>query len=468
MNPAAEPPAPEAPRRRLFGTRLRRWVPYGIGLVGLLLAMSALGLQLGVLASPAREGDALAALLPTVLAIGALGHALAGMITQAGREETGLWMLVVSIMGTTAATQVVAPSAITMPIVAVAFVAAIVAAILFERPRWLLTTGILAAGLWTLGLFVRWQLVGGEVAPQLVLTLLPPLLFVGLAKLAQVSQQAAQNTLDELDQAMQSLEHYNEALVHARDQAETANRAKSAFLASMSHELRTPLNAIIGYSELVLEAPDDTEGVRQDVTRVNVAGQHLLSLVNDVLDMSAIEAGKMELALEEVQVSELMEGIIATVQPLVRRQDNMLETRIDPDLQSVWVDPLRLRQVVINLVSNAAKFTENGRISIKARKAGRGCAIDVQDTGPGIKPEQLSDVFEPFVRDGEFDKQVPGTGLGLSIARDLVQLMGGRIAVESELGEGTRFTVWLPTRRPAQTTVRSAPRALDPSPYLPN
>ncbi len=467
-----DPSPTDAPERlRIFGPRFREGVPTAIGVSAAVLVANSIAIQLGFGLSAAHPGDPLAFWLPVVLSLGALGLVAATLAWAGGREDAGLATLLVSWLALNGAAQVVAASATTMTIVAFAYGGGILVSVLSERPPWVLATGAFAALSWSVGLALRWQLTGdwgGEPGPpQPMLSLIPALVFLGLAKLSEFSLRAAQGTLGELDTALQSLEHYNDALVHARDQAESANRAKSAFLASMSHELRTPLNAIIGYSELVLEAPDDVEAVRTDITQVHVAGRHLLSLVNDVLDMSAIEAGKMELALEEVQIEQLLEGIIASVQPLVTRRGNVLETRIDPDLHSVWVDPLRLRQVVINLVSNAAKFTERGRISLTARKAGRGCAIDVQDTGPGIPADRLDNIFEPFEREGEVRKRQPGTGLGLTIARDLVQLMGGRIAVDSEVDVGTRFTVWLPSRRPARTAVRSAPRSLDPTSIVP-
>jgi len=471
QRPGPDRRAPKSGLRRLFGSRIRDVLPYGVIGLAAVLVLDAAALQLGFGLSAARHDEPLGRWFPAVLAIGGAAHVIPGLLWRAGRGDAALWSLIAAWYSLTLGAQIVAPSAGTMAIVAFAYGLGIVVSALFDRPPWVLIVGAMSALAWIGGLFGRHALVGdwaGEPGdPQLIVILVPPLLLLALAKLAEQALRAAQRTLEDLDGAMQSLEHYNEALVHARDQAESANRAKSAFLASMSHELRTPLNAIIGYSELVLEAPDDVESVRQDVTQVSVAGHHLLSLVNDVLDVAAIEAGKMELALEEVEVRDLLEGIVAAVQPLVSRRNNELETVIDADLQSVWVDPRRFRQVVINLVSNAAKFTRDGRIGLRARKAGRGCAIDVQDTGPGIAPDRIERIFEPFVREGEVSQRQPGTGLGLTIARDLVQLMGGRIAVESELGEGTRFTVWLPSRRPSRTTVRSSPRSLTPSGGVP-
>ncbi|MEN0065599.1 MAG: HAMP domain-containing sensor histidine kinase [Myxococcota bacterium] len=462
----------EPPRQRpLFGSRLRRLVPYGVVAVGVGLVLNAVGIQVGMTFAPTpADTGPLHAWLPAILASGGLLQILTGFVWRAGRQDVALWLMLMAWFAVVVGAQVVG-TASSMAIAAFAYGAAILVSVLFERPANVLRVGVFAACAWFSGLLLRYLLtgdwVGEDGSSAVTLAIVPPLVFFGLAKLVEVTLRAAQNTLLELDRAMQSLEHYNEALVQARDQAESANRAKSTFLASMSHELRTPLNAIIGYSELVLESPEDVQGVQKDITQVHMAGRHLLSLVNDVLDMSAIEAGKMELALEEVRIEELLEGIVASVQPLVGRRNNTLETVLDPDLQSVWVDPLRLRQVVINLVSNAAKFTENGQIGLRARKAGRGCAIDVEDTGPGIADNQIGSIFEPFVREGHVTQRQPGTGLGLSIARDLVQLMGGRIAVESEVGVGTRFTVWLPSRRPAQTTVRSTPRSLNPSSLVP-
>jgi signal transduction histidine kinase len=245
-------------------------------------------------------------------------------------------------------------------------------------------------------------------------------------------------------------ERTTEAVV-ARDEALQANMAKSNFLASMSHELRTPLNAIIGYSEMLLEEAEDLgqPELKPDLEKIRGAGKHLLGLINDILDLSKIEAGKMDLFVEEFDVAAMLEDVRETVEPLVARNGNDFEVRHAPDLGSMRSDQVKVRQVLFNLLSNAAKFTEAGRITLEARRLvgedGDRLEFRVADTGIGMTPEQMSKLFQAFSQaDPSISRNYGGTGLGLAITRHFCRMLGGDVAVASEPGEGSTFTITLP------------------------
>ncbi|TGD73990.1 HAMP domain-containing histidine kinase [Mangrovimicrobium sediminis] len=240
----------------------------------------------------------------------------------------------------------------------------------------------------------------------------------------------------------------------ARDAADEANAAKSIFLANVSHELRTPLNAIIGYSEMLhdeLSDPHevDREQFQQDLEKIIRSGRQLLALINDILDLSKIETGKMSLHCEDFQPGELLAEACDAITPQLRERGNQLETADFSDLPTLFNDATKFRQVFTNLLSNACKFTENGTISVAAREpAGRPgwVEVSVTDTGIGMTAEQQSRVFDAFVQaDTSTSANYGGTGLGLAICRDFCELMGGNIRVESAPGAGTTFTVRLPS-----------------------
>lgn len=242
----------------------------------------------------------------------------------------------------------------------------------------------------------------------------------------------------------------------ARQQAETANDSKSRFLASMSHELRTPLNAIIGYSEMLIEdAADagDTSTVA-DLEKIMASGRHLLALINDILDLSKIEAGKMELHIERVDVAALVREVEATVVPLIAQNDNHLSVTLSEGLGELDTDRTKLRQNLFNLLSNAAKFTTHGRIALDVRPEDGFVRFEVRDDGIGMTEEQLSRLFKPFSQAETATASVyGGTGLGLSIVRSFTELMGGSVSVASEPGKGSAFTLRLPAICAAETAV---------------
>ncbi len=233
------------------------------------------------------------------------------------------------------------------------------------------------------------------------------------------------------------------------------DRMKSQFLANMSHELRTPLNSIIGFSRVILKGIDGpiTELQQQDLTAIYNSGQHLLGLINDILDFAKIEAGKMELVFDEVNIAELASSVLSTMAGLVKDKPVEMKHFIEPNLPSVRADAIRIRQVMINLLSNAAKFTEEGEITVKVGlapgEAGRNeIMVSVLDTGPGISAADQEKLFRPFSQvDDSPTRKTGGTGLGLSICQQLINMHGGRIWVESELGKGSAFHFTLPLYR---------------------
>ena len=236
--------------------------------------------------------------------------------------------------------------------------------------------------------------------------------------------------------------------------ADSANLAKSQFLTSMSHELRTPLNAIIGYSEMLAEDACENESseLYEDLLKIKAAGKHLLSLINDILDLSKIEAGKVELSLESISLKELLQSVIETVRPLAQKNNNRLETRFSKEPGFINADSLRLRQIVFNLLSNACKFTEAGVITLSVNQThgvdNDQVSIIVEDTGIGLTPEQLARLFGEFCQaDNSISRKYGGTGLGLAITKKLCELMGGTITVTSKPGEGSAFTVSIPVSR---------------------
>jgi signal transduction histidine kinase/CheY-like chemotaxis protein len=246
----------------------------------------------------------------------------------------------------------------------------------------------------------------------------------------------------------------------AVEEMRKADQLKSQFLANMSHELRTPLNSIIGFSRVILKGIDGpvNDIQTQDLTAIYNSGQHLLGLINDVLDLSKIEAGKMELAIEEgVNLSDLVQSVMATVAGLVKDKPIQLHRQIPQDLPALRADPMKVRQILLNLLSNAAKFTEQGSITVTAQEETSPAGlpevvVSVIDSGPGIAPEDQEKLFQPFMQvDGSLTRKSGGTGLGLSICRALVEMHGGRIGLESQVGKGSRFYFTLPVKSTTQS-----------------
>ena len=272
-------------------------------------------------------------------------------------------------------------------------------------------------------------------------------------------------TANEIHELSAAIDNMNETITkHADEQqinnaeleqskliAEQANRSKSTFLANMSHELRTPMNAIIGYSEMLIEdaEDDDNEKIIPDLSKINSAGRHLLSLINDILDLSKIEAGKMEIFLEDLNLKELVQEVIDTSRPLTDKNNNVVKLDFKDDINIIHGDTMKIKQAMFNLISNAAKFTKNGEIGIKVDKVLingiNSIEIAVSDNGIGIPEDKLDKVFEEFSQaDDSTTKDYGGTGLGLPLSVKFCKLMGGDITLTSVVGKGSIFTITLP------------------------
>ncbi|HEX3685803.1 MAG TPA: response regulator [Bryobacteraceae bacterium] len=252
-----------------------------------------------------------------------------------------------------------------------------------------------------------------------------------------------------------------------RSAAEKANQAKSAFLANMSHELRTPMNAIIGYSEILIEETEDTgkDDLASDLKKIHSAGKHLLEIINAVLDISKIEAGKMEVYLERFAIKDVIENVVGIVQPLVQKNGNKLLIEMPDNLDTFESDRTKLRQSLFNLISNATKFTHNGEIKVsvsRGREDGREwISFAVSDTGIGMTPEQLGKLFRAFSQaEASISAEYGGTGLGLHITKSFAEMLGGSISVKSEAGVGTTFTIRLPASQNTDVSTSQQPEAL--------
>lgn len=271
-------------------------------------------------------------------------------------------------------------------------------------------------------------------------------------KLAEREGRGYQHKLEEQNQLLQSLTN---DLTKARDQALDASKAKSTFLANMSHELRTPLNAVIGYTELMMEEGTDKAAqdvLLLDIQKVNAAGRHLLSLINHILDLSKVEAGKMEYRVESFSVSEIIQDAVSSIASLLRQNQNQLVLEIDEHIGNMDSDVTKVRQIIFNLIGNANKFTQSGTIVVRVYREHSGgneewIVISVADTGIGMTEEQMKYLFTPFTQaDSSTTRRYGGTGLGLAISRQISRLLGGEITAHSQINKGSTFVAKLPAK----------------------
>jgi signal transduction histidine kinase/DNA-binding response OmpR family regulator len=262
------------------------------------------------------------------------------------------------------------------------------------------------------------------------------------------------------------------AAQEARETAETANKSKSIFLTNMSHELRTPLNAIIGYTEMLMEEAQELGEATfvTDLEKIREAGKHLLTLINDVLDLSKVEAGKTELYLEEFSVAQVVAEVVNTLRPLVAKNGNTLDITCPDEVGLMYADLTKVRQVLFNLLSNAAKFTKQGLLQLTVTRTTpvtpgdpANLIFEMTDSGIGIPPEQMDKLFQAFTQaDPSTTRQYGGTGLGLAITKHFCQMMGGDVTVKSEVGVGSTFTMHLPAEVIDPTTKPVSPPAVPP------
>ncbi|MES9898374.1 MAG: ATP-binding protein [Sedimenticola sp.] len=261
---------------------------------------------------------------------------------------------------------------------------------------------------------------------------------------------------------------YEALLLFSKEEAEAANRAKSIFLANMSHELRTPLNAVLGFSSMLARNPEATRDQQEKLEIINRSGEHLLSMINDVLDLSKIDAGGMDLEPKAFDLHQLLQEISKMFEMRAQSRDLSFTLELDPNLaRYIKADPGKIRQVLINLLGNSAKFTQEGGFALRVNTAPIENApgmvtlkIEIEDSGPGIPPEQLDRIFEPFVQAGHSPTKVKGTGLGLAITKSYLELMGDDIRVESTVGKGTLFQIELPVALAEADGVKSVSATL--------
>jgi signal transduction histidine kinase len=271
------------------------------------------------------------------------------------------------------------------------------------------------------------------------------------AQLYEQVKRHSEELREKVREATTELAEQNELLRRQAFQLEQASAAKSQFLANVSHELRTPLNAILGYTHLLLEgvSGEMTRPQREKLSRVDSNGRHLLSIINDLLDIARIESGKMPIQVERVELTELIDEVMAEMEPLITGTSLAVTRNLSPSLPEIRTDRQKIKQIVVNLLSNSLKFTPQGTVDIDLSfdEEADQISIAVTDTGIGISEENQKTIFEAFGQaDSSYAKRQGGTGLGLSICRRLATILGGRITLASQLGSGSTFTLYLPTR----------------------